>query len=388
MQPTPFRIEVPQAKLDAIRDAVAAYPWPPVPDDEGDGWERGCNSAWLKRAQAHWLDRYDWRASEAALNRWDQYKLTIEGQEIHFLHVVGEAGGNRPLLVTHGWPGSIVEFDRVIGPLAFPCQHGGTSADAFDLVIPSLPGYGFSGAPARPIGQRTTARLWRRLMTDVLGYSRFRAQGGDWGGLVTSWLGLDHGDAVEAIHLNMIGLRPTPAKPQTPEEAAWMAATAGRMQAGGAYFMMQATKPQTLALSLAGSPMGQAAWILEKFHGWSDPSLGDPDQVYGFDRLLDNVMVYLVNDAFATSVWYYRALFEENGGVGLPEGKRVEVPTGFANFPGESLYAAPPRSWAERAYNVTWWNDMPHGGHFAAMECPDLFVQEVRAWARHLEMQP
>lgn len=387
--PAPATIAVPDAVLRDIRQRVAAWAPPPAPDDEGpDDWSRGCNTAWLERLRSHWLDRYDWRATEAELNRWPQVTVVIEGQTIHCLHVVGEAGGRRPLILTHGWPGSVVEFDRVIGPLAFPGAHDGDPADAFDLVIPSLPGYGFSGRPDRPLGQRATARLWRRLMVEALGYPRFRAQGGDWGGLVTSWLGFDHGDVVDAIHLNMIGLRPTPARPRTAEEAAWLGDTAARMQAGGAYFQQQVTKPQTLALALAGNPMGQAAWICEKFHGWSDLRGAAPDAVFGFDRLIGNLMVYLVNDAFQTSVWYYRALVEETGGVGLPEGARVEVPTGFANFPGETLYKAPPRSWAERAYAVDWWSDMPRGGHFAAMEVPDLFVAEVRAWGRHCDRRP
>lgn len=383
--PVPFSVFIPEETIARILAQVRAYRMPPVPADEGDDdWSRGMNGVFLTRLRQHWLEQFDWWRWEARLNAWPQYTADIEGQRIHFYHVVGEAGGRRPLLITHGWPGSVVEFLDVIEPLAFPSRHGGDPADAFDLVIPSLPGYGFSGAPARPIGQRATARLWRQLM-ELLGYDRFVAQGGDWGSLVTSWLGLDHADAVQAIHLNMIGLRPTPATPQSPEEIAWLTRMGQNLQIGGAYFQQQATKPQTLAFALADSPMGQAAWILEKFHGWSDLTGGRTlESVYGLDRLLANVMVYLVTGSFGTSVWYYRALMEENGGNGLPDGRRVEVPTGFANFPGESLYVAPPRSWAERAYQVVRWTDMPRGGHFAAMECPDLFVDELRAFARQI----
>jgi pimeloyl-ACP methyl ester carboxylesterase len=383
----PFTISVPDDTLDAIRARVAAFPWFPAPADEpsGDealGWARGVNTGALKELCAHWLERYDWRAAEAALNRWPQYVATVDGLDIHFVHVVGEAGGKRPLLLTHGWPGSHFEFWDAIEPLAFPSRFGGDPADAFDLVIPSLPGYGFSGKPAKPFGQRATARLWNGLMTQQLGYGRYMAQGGDWGGLVTSWLGFDHAPACAAIHLNMIGLRPTPASPRTDEERAWLADTAKRMQAGGAYFMQQATKPQTLAMALMDSPVGAAAWILEKFHGWADLSGKGLWGAFSKDQLLTNIMIYLVTGSMATGVWYYRALFEENGGVGLPEGARVEIPTGFANFPGESLYKAPPRSWAERAYNVVHWADMPRGGHFAAIEEPALFVEEVRSFAR------
>ncbi|WP_300377665.1 epoxide hydrolase family protein [Henriciella sp.] len=383
----PFRIEISQDKLDWIRSRVEAYNWFPAPE-AGGPWQFGMSAAVMKDIQAYWLNQYDWREAEAELNKWPHYKAEIDGLGVHFLHIVGEAEGKRPLLLTHGWPGSFYEFYEAIGPLAYPSEHGGKAEDAFDLVIPSLPGYGFSGKPASPMGQRKTADLFDRLMREVLGYDSYLAQGGDWGGLVTSYLGLNHSAAsgdggCEAIHLNMIGLRPTPARPQTEAETEWMQASQAKMQAEGAYFMQQATKPQTLAMALMDSPVGTAAWILEKFHGWSDLENGDLWSVYSRDQLLTNVMIYLVNDAIATSVWYYTALFLE-GGVALPEGKRVEVPTGFANYPDEEIYSPPPRSWCERAYNITWWADIEKGGHFAAMEVPELFVQDVRAWARSL----
>jgi microsomal epoxide hydrolase len=224
--------------------------------------------------------------------------------------------------------------------------------------------------------------LFNTLMTQTLGYQSYRAQGGDWGGIVTSWIGLEYPDACKAIHLNMIGFRPTPATPQTEDEKAWLARTQMAMQFEGAYFMQQATKPQTLAAALADSPVGVAAWILEKFHGWSDLKNDDIESVYTKDQLLANIMIYLVTDSIRTSVWYYRALLEENGGVGIPEGRRVATPTAFANFPGEKLYSAPPRTWAERAYAISRWTDMQAGGHFAAMERPEEFVQDLRAWGR------
>ncbi|MCL4133198.1 UNVERIFIED_CONTAM: hypothetical protein GTU68_008926 [Idotea baltica] len=340
----------------------------------------------LKDIQTHWLTQYDWRAAEADLNKYPQYKANIDGLDIHFVHVVGEAGGKRPLIITHGWPGSIFEFWESIAPLAFPSQHGGKAEDAFDLVIPSLPGYGFSGKPASPIGQRATAALWDKLMRDVLGYNTYLAQGGDWGAMVTSNIGLNHGahdgkGGCKAIHLNMNAFRPALAEPQNQDEIDWLTRSAAAMQAEGAYLMQQATKPQTLAMALMDSPMGTAAWILEKFHGWSDLKDGDLYSVYSKDQLLTNVMIYLVNDAIATSVWYYNALFQE-GGPALPEGVRCETPTGFADFPGEQYLLAPPRSWMDRAYNVTHWSKMPRGGHFAAMEVPQLFVEDIRDWAK------
>lgn len=382
----PFTINIPDETLARIRDRVAAYRWFPAPENE-QGFAYGMSTTVLKDLQAYWLETYDWRAAEAALNRYPQFIAEVGGLPIHFVHVVGEAEGRRPLVLTHGWPGSFYEFWEAIPKLAFPSQHGGKAEDAFDLVIPSLPGYGFSGKPASPFGQRATAKLWNTLMTDVLGYETYLAQGGDWGSLVTSWLGFDHGPGkggCRAIHLNMMGLRPTPATPQNDEEKAWLGHSQAMMQAEGAYFMEQATKPQTLALALMDSPMGQAAWILEKFHGWSDlGESGDLLEVYSRNQLLTNVMIYLVNDAFATSVWYYNALFQE-GGPALPDGERCEAPTGFANYPGETFLVAPPRSWADRAYNLVHWADMPRGGHFAAMEAPDLFVEDVRGWAAAL----
>jgi len=385
MPMTPFRIDIPQDTLDRIMARVAAYRWFPAPENEETGWEYGMSTPVLKDIQAYWLDNYDWRAEETALNRYPQFRASVDGLDVHVLHVVGEAAGKRPLLITHGWPGSVFEFWDVIEPLAYPSRHGGSASDAFDLVIPSLPGYGFSGKPPSPIGQRATARLWDTLMREVLGYDTYLAQGGDWGAVVTSWLGFGHslakGGGCRAIHLNMTGLRPTPATPQTDDEREWLGKTQAAMQTEGTYLMQQAMKPQTLALGLMDSPMGQAAWILEKFHAWSDLREKSLLEAYTRDQLLTNLMIYLVTDSFATSVWYYNALFQE-GGNGLPAGERCETPTTYAAFPGETVFSPPPRSWMERAYNLAGWQEQPRGGHFAAMEEPGLFVDAIRAWGR------
>ena len=380
---TPFTIAIPDDKLAAIRERVASYQFhtPPVDDD----WQYGMKTSVLSDIRDYWLDAYDWRKAEADLNRFPHYKATVDGFELHFVHVVGEANGKRPLLITHGWPGSVFEFWQVIEPLAYPSRFGGSPDDAFDLIIPSLPGYAFSQKPEKPIGQRTTAKLFDGLMRRVLGYERYLAQGGDWGGLVTSWLGYDHslakGGGCKAIHLNMIGFRPFDATPRGEAEIKWLQHSQAMMQLEGAYLMEQATKPQTLTLALMDSPVGQAAWILEKFHGWSDLQDGDLYSTYTRDQLLTNIMLYLVNDAFATSVWYYNGLFAEGGNT-LPEGEKVETPTGIANFPGEKIYTTPPRSWCERVYEVNHWSDMEKGGHFAAMEQPELYIDDIRAWAK------
>lgn len=385
----PFHIEIEQGILDRIAARVADYRWFDPPEGgTDDAWVHGMSTSVLKSVVTHWQSDFDWRAAEAELNRHPHFKTALDGLDIHFLHIVGEAGGKRPLLITHGWPGSFYEFWQVIEPLAFPSRYGGEARDAFDLVIPSLPGYGFSGKPKTLFGQRATAALWDKLMRDVLGYDTYLAQGGDWGAMVTSWLGMNHGahdkqGGCRAIHLNMIGFRPTPATPQTREEEKWLAQMSANMQAEGSYFLQQATKPQTLSFGLMDSPVGQAAWILEKFHGWSHLTGNDLFSVYTKDQLLTNVMIYLVNDAFATSVRYYQSFLFE-GGPNLPEGARCETPTGFAAFPGETFLSAPPRSWCERTYNITRWEKMARGGHFAAMEVPEIFVDEVRAWAREV----
>ncbi|MBX3484258.1 epoxide hydrolase family protein [Phenylobacterium sp.] len=375
----PFEVVWTEAAVGEVLDRVRAYPWPPEPAAP-DGWNYGCDGAWLRGLCEHWTGAYDWRAAVADLNRFPQHTARVEDFDLHFLHVVGEAGGRRPLIVTHGWPGSHYEFWDSIEKLAFPSRFGGSAADAFDLVVPSLPGFGFSSKPTRPIGQRTTARLFNTLMTEVLGYKSYLAQGGDWGAMVTSWLGRDHGASARAIHLNMLGFRPHDGV-RTDEERAWAAQqeAAGGMM--GAYLRLQMSKPQSVAWLGAGNPVGQAAWICERFHDWSDLSKKTIDEAYGKDKLLTNIMIYVMTGSFTTGAWYYRGLIEE-GGLAFGPGERLETPTAFANFPGEPLYAAPPRSFAERAYNVVRWTDMPRGGHFAAMEEPDLFVDEVRAWAR------
>ncbi|MGA0600217.1 epoxide hydrolase family protein [Caulobacter sp. KR2-114] len=378
----PFKVDWHAMGVGEVLEKVRNYPWPPAPDVP-DGWGYGADGKFLKDICAYWLDGYDWRAAEAELNRYPQFTARVEDFDIHFVHVVGEAGGKRPLLLSHGWPGSHYEFWGAIDALAFPSKHGGKAEDAFDLVIPSLPGFGFSSKPKRPFGQRATARLFNTLMTQVLGYDRYLAQGGDWGAFVTSCLGFDHAAHVKAIHLNMIGFRPA-GGPTSEAEVAWLTRQNAMMDMLGAYFRLQASKPQSLAWLGAGNPVGQAAWIIERFYDWCDRREAKFEDVFTRDQLLTNVMIYVMTGSFTTGAWYYRALLEE-GGVVLQEGQRCEVPTAFANFPGEALYQAPPRSWAERAYNIVRWSEQKDGGHFAAMEQPHAFVADVRAWAAEVD---
>ena len=377
----PFEVDWSATQIGEVLEKVRHYPWPPVPD-VADGWAYGTDGDFLKDICAYWLDGYDWRAAVADLNRFPQFTARIEDFDIHFVHVVGEAGGKRPLILSHGWPGSHYEFWGSIERLAFPSRFGGEAKDAFDVVVPSLPGFGFSSKPAKPFGQRATAGLFNKLMTEVLGYDRYLAQGGDWGAFVTSCLGLDHAAHVKAIHLNMLGFRP-PGGPKGPEETAWMTRQNIMMDVMGAYFRLQASKPQSLAWLGAGNPVGQAAWIFERFYDWCDRRHAKFEDVFTKDQLLTNAMIYIMTGSFTTGAWYYRALLE-GGGVAMAEGQRCETPTAFANFPGEVLYQAPPRSYAERAYNITRWTEMKDGGHFAAMEQPHAFVADVREWAREI----
>lgn len=300
----------------------------------------------------------------------------MDGFALHFVHVVGEAEGQRPLLLSHGWPSAVFEFWSVIQPLAFPSRHGGRAEDAFDLVIPSLPGFGYSGKPKRLIDQRETAHLFDRLMAGVLGYGRYLAQGGDWGALVTAMLGLNHADHARAIQITM---PPQPAEPpETAAERRWAEAMQAVEKKLGAYARLQASKPQSLAWAMEGNPVGQASWIVERFHDWGDLRERPFDAVFTRrDQLLTNAMLYLMPDAFTTSVWYYAAALEGK----TRKLQRVGVPTAFTSYP-DPRHPRPPRSLVEKGYNVTRWTEMPRGGHFPAMEVPDLWVEDVRAWGR------
>jgi pimeloyl-ACP methyl ester carboxylesterase len=374
---TPFEVSWTEHEVADLKARLAACALPPAP--EGAGWALGCDRDFLERFRRHWLEVYDWRAAMAELNRHPQYLAEIDGLAIHFVQVKGEAAGARPLLLTHGWPGSHYEFWDVIDRLAFPSRHGGRPQEAFHLVIPSLPGYAFSGKPAQPIGPKATAAMWNRLMTTTLGYERYLAQGGDWGSVVTSQLGLNHAPAVRAIHLNMCGLR-SEAPPQNDAEQAWMQRAGQAQQRLSGYSAVQMMKPLSLAWATAGNPLGQAAWILERFHDWADLSGGDVDSVFGLDHLITNAMLYVMTDSFPSAIWFYHGLIRE-GGINLAPGRRCETPTGFAAFPGDTLMPAPPRSRIELLYNLVHWSEPADGGHFAAMEKPAVFAADVRAWA-------
>jgi pimeloyl-ACP methyl ester carboxylesterase len=384
--PEPFTIDVPDATIRRILERVRLYEWPEAPED--GGWAYGANLDYMKELAAYWVDGYDWRVEEAKLNGLSHFTAGAEGTALHFVRERGSGTDPMPLVLIHGWPGSFFEFAHVVEPLAHPERFGGNAEDAFDVIVPSLPGYGFSGKPKRPIGPRTIAGRFDALMTGVLGYERYLAQGGDWGSAVSAWLGFDHPDSCGGVHLNMVLTRGADSVPETEEEKRWDAESRRRFRREGAYFSVQSTKPQSLAYAMMDSPVGVAAWIVEKFAAWSDleksPS-GEPDieSRYTKDQLLTNVMIYLVTRTFGTASWLYRGFFDD-GPREFPPGTRVEVPVGVAAFPGDEVFETPPRGFVEKAYNVRRWSEMPSGGHFAALEEPELFVEDVRAFARDL----
>ena len=376
----PFRLDVTDTTLEQIRTEVADYPWHEMPDD--GGWAYGTPLGYMKELCAYWLNEFDWRKQEAAINRFSHFIAPVQGIDLHFIQEKGDGPSPLPLIISHGWPGSIVEFLDIIQPLAHPQRFGGSTDDAFDVIVPSLPGFGFSGRPGRPIGPRKMAELFNRLMIDVLGYSNYLAQGGDWGGAISSWLGFEHAPACQAIHINILTMR-HPDGPHGPEEEAWAVQFEHDQSLENGYRTQQATKPQTLSYAMMDSPVGVAAWIIEKFNSWSDTDGDNIESAHTKDSLLTNIMVYLVTKTFNTASWIYYGRREEGGRLLSTDNRRVEVPTAAALFPAE-LLAWPPRSYVERLYNITHWSEMPRGGHFAALEEPELLIDDIRAFARTL----
>ena len=386
---TPFRVEIPDYELDRIKRRIREYEWFEEPVDAG--WSYGCNQAYLRELTEYWLNQYDWRKAEAKLNEWPQFKANVDGIDLHFVHERGSNPDNLPLILLHGWPGSYFELLHLTGPLAHPERYGGKAEDGRDVIIPSLVGYGFSGPPPKPIGPRAQAVFMDGLMTKVLGYGSYVVQGGDWGALIAGWLGFDHGadkgGAVMSIHMNLVGVRPggnapagiagVAAPPETPEEKAWAVYAEQRMAVERGYFMVQGTKPQSLSYAMMDSPVGIAAWITEKMQAWGDRSgTGSDDPVFSMDQILTNVMIYLTSRSFNTAAWQYRAVRDTGNSV-MPPGEKVMVPAGFADFPGE-LSPIPPRSYLEKGYaNVAYLSAPPKGGHFAALEQPALFCNDL-----------
>ena len=376
----PFKVDISDQIIKDIYDKVKNYPWHEMPND--GGWEYGTNLDYMKEISKYWVSEFDWRKYEREINKFPNFITKVDDIDIHFIHEKGSGSKPMPLLISHGWPGTIVEFLHIIEKLAHPEHFGGKEEDAFDVIAPSLPGFGFSGRPPCPVGPRKMADIFNNLMTKKLGYKNYLAQGGDWGGAITTWLAYDHSKTCNAIHINIFTMR-HPNGSQTKEEKDWETKFVKDQIMQDGYRTQQATKPQTLSYGMMDSPVGIAAWIIEKFYFWSDIKNNDIESVYSKDTLLANIMVYIVTKTFNTASWIYYGRREEGGRFLPKDFRRIEVPTAAALFPAEML-AWPPRSYAERMYNIKRWTKMPKGGHFAALEQPDLLVDDIRAFARTL----
>ena len=369
----PFTIDTPQDQLDDLRRRLEHTRWPEAETVHGtdEPWKQGIPLQVTQDLTRYWLEQYDWRTVESVLNGHPQFRTVIDGLGIHFLHVRSPEPDALPVIMTHGWPGSVVEFLKVIGPLTDPVAHGGDAADAFHLVIPSLPGYGWSDKPDRTGWNiPRIGAAWEQLMLR-LGYERFGAQGGDWGSMVTAAIGLNHTEHLAGIHMNMPIVIPlTPAEEMTPSEAAAVANFENYQNWEAGYSTQQSTRPQTVGYGLADSPVGQMAWIVEKFWAWTDCD-GDPRNAIVPDELLDNVMVYWLTNSAASSARLYWESFKD---IDL---RNIDVPVGCSIFPHEIFRTS--RRWAEgRFSDLRHFNELDRGGHFAAFEQPDLFVTELR----------
>lgn len=383
-EPKPFTLAVPDQALVDLKARLALTRLPDqAPTPPGQPWAYGTSVAYLADLVGHWRDRFDWRAQEAALNAFPQYKVPLHGIDLHYLHVPGKGPDPTPLLLMHGWPGSVYEFLDIIPRLTDPAAFGGDPRDAFTVVAPSLPGYGLSFAPGQArFGIHDIAACLADLMTEVLGYRRFAAQGGDWGGFTASCLGANHAAKLIGIHVNLLAIRRDPkmlADP-TAEERRYLGELELWLKEETGYQWIQGTRPQTLSAALTDSPAGLAAWIAEKFHAWTDND-GRIESAVDRDRMLANIALYWFTGCIGASFWPYYARM--HGPWPIPEGVTVDVPTGYCQFPREIL--RPPRSLAARTYtNIRRWTVMEKGGHFAALEQPAALAAEVQAFFRDL----
>jgi microsomal epoxide hydrolase len=381
----PFRVQVADQVLADLSERLDRTRWIDVPDE---GWERGLNITYLRELVDYWRHTFDWRAEEASMNHFSHFVADLDGRTLHFIHERGKGPDPLPIILTHGFPDSFLRFAKVIRMLADPASHGGDRSDAFDVVVPSLPGYGFSDARAGTGATFQIGDLWHRLMTEHLGYEHFAAHGGDWGSLVTEILARDHADSVVGIHLTDVPFYHSFQKPDDPshKEKAYLAQIEKFTQKEGVYALIQGSQPQLLALGLNDSPAGLAGWLVEKFRRWSDCD-GDVEKRFTKDELLANVTIYWVsqtiNSSFApyydvahagATTWMKQKLKEWRGSS--------EVPAAFAMFPKDLSH--PPREWAERFFNVQRWSEMPRGGHFAALEEPEALVRDIREFFRTL----
>lgn len=379
---TPFELNISEDQLEDLRRRLDTVRWPEA--EPVDDWSQGIPLAYMQEIVNYWRNDYDWRRWEKILNDFGQYKTEIDGLDIHFLHVRSPHENALPIIITHGWPGSVAEFYKVIGPLTNPTEHGGTAEDAFHVVCPSLPGYGFSGRPTETgWGIEKTGVTWGKLM-DRLGYDRYVAQGGDWGAIVTQSMGLTETEHCAAIHINMPIASPDPETMEslTPTEQKALEDMGRYDKEESGYSKQQSTRPQTIGYGLVDSPTAEAAWIIEKFYAWTDCGEGDkrhPENVLNKDELLDNVMMYWLTATGASSARLYWESF--SGGTRATD--QITMPVGCSIFPKEIIRIS--KRWAEKRFtNLIHWNELDCGGHFAAFEQPEIFIEELRTCFRQL----
>lgn len=381
----PLTLSIPEAQIDELRERLGRTRWPD--QAPGEPWAYGTNLAYMRELADHWRTDFDWRAQEAALNAFPQFTVELQDIPLHFMHVPGQGPDPMPLLLMHGWPGSVFEFLDIIPRLTDPARFGRDPTDAFTVVAPSLPGYGLSFRPGQTrFGVPAIADCLAALMTDVLGYSRFAAQGGDWGAFTASCLGVFHPAKLIGIHLNLLSTRPDAPPPADPtaEERRYLDEIEHWQREETGYTWIQGTRPQTLAFALTDSPAGLAAWMVEKFHAWSDND-GTIESAIDRDRMLANISLYWFTGCIGASFWPYYARM--HGPWPIPEGRTVDVPMGYAELPREIRH--PPRSIAAQSYtDIRRWTTMERGGHFAALEQPEALAGEIAAFFRDLRRNP
>jgi microsomal epoxide hydrolase len=389
MRVTPFEVRLSQHVLDDLQDRLVRTRW--ADEIEDDGWDHGTNRSYLKELTEHWLTGFDWRHQEETINRFSHFRADVDGFGVHFIHERGKGDRPLPIVLTHGYPDSFMRFIKIIPMLSDPQAFGGNAADAFDVVVPSLPGYGFSDKPSRKGFTFRFGDLWHTLMTEILEYRRFAAHGGDWGSTVTEQLARSHARSLVGIHLTDVPFWHLFQKPDDPsrDERTFFARSEKWIPDEGAYALIQGTRPYSLSRSLNDSPTGLAAWIVDKFQRWSDCD-GHIERRFTKDELLTNIMIYWATETIGSSFLPYHDFTKSGPLTWMVEAFKEwtgssDVPAAFAMFPKD--ISQPPREWAERFFNVQRWTPMPSGGHFAAMEEPESLVNDIRAFFRPLRSE-
>ena len=374
----PFKLSVSESILKNIYRKVKKYPWHEMPND--GGWDYGTNIKYMRKISAYWVKKFNWRKYEKKINKFPNFITKVDGINIHFIHEKGSGPKSIPLLILHGWPGSIIEFLHIIEKLAHPERFGGKKEDSFDVIAPSLPGFGFSGRPPRPYGPRKIAKIFNKLMVNNLGYKNYLSQGGDWGASISNWIAHDYPKACNGIHINFLSMR-LPNGTKTNKEKIWEKRFIKSQIMEEGYRAQQSTRPQTLSYGMMDSPVGIAAWIIEKMYSWSDLKNNNIESVYSKDILLANIMVYIITKTFNTASWIYYGRREEGGRFFPKNFRKIKTPTAIAKFPAE-MSPWPPRTYLDRMFNLKRFTAMPKGGHFAALEQPDLLIKDIVNFAK------